>query len=73
MESQERILQSDHFCSHWLIKLPMKFFAPNMRYWQKSPSSSKSQIFLPIFPDLFRINKEQHALTISANPNLIIG
>ena len=28
MESQERILHSDHFCSHWLIKLSMKFFAP---------------------------------------------
>ena len=32
MESQERILQLDHFCSHWSIKLPMKFFAPIMRY-----------------------------------------
>ena len=31
-ESQERILQLDHFCSHWSIKLPMKFFAPIMRY-----------------------------------------
>ena len=25
-------MQLDHFCSHWLIKLPMKFFAPIMRY-----------------------------------------
>ena len=32
MESQERILQLDNFCSHWSIKLPMKFFAPIMRY-----------------------------------------
>ena len=32
MESQERILQLDHFCSHWSIKLPLKFFAPIMRY-----------------------------------------
>ena len=32
MESQERILQLDHSCSHWWIKLPMKFFAPIMRY-----------------------------------------
>ena len=31
-ESQERILQLDHFCSHWSIKLPIKFFAPIMRY-----------------------------------------
>ena len=32
MKSQERILQLDHFCRHWSIKLPMKFFAPIMRY-----------------------------------------
>ena len=32
MESQESILQLDHSCSHWWIKLPMKFFAPIMRY-----------------------------------------
>ena len=32
MESQERILLLDHFCSHRSIKLPMKFFAPIMRY-----------------------------------------
>ena len=25
-------MQLDHFCSHWWIKLPMKFFAPIMRY-----------------------------------------
>ena len=25
-------MQLDHFCSHWSIKLPMKFFAPIMRY-----------------------------------------
>ena len=25
-------MQLDHFCSHWLIKLPLKFFAPIMRY-----------------------------------------
>ena len=27
-------MQLDHFCSHWSIKLPMKFFAPIMRYWK---------------------------------------
>ena len=32
MESQETILQLDNFFSHWSIKLPMKFFAPIMRY-----------------------------------------
>ena len=25
-------MQLDHFCSHWSIKLTMKFFAPIMRY-----------------------------------------
>ena len=45
MESQERILQLDHFCSHWSIKLPMKFFAPIMRY----------RTLLLSFPEVLRL------------------
>ena len=40
-ESQERILLLDHFCSHWSIKLPMKFFAPIMRYNKFSLAESR--------------------------------
>ena len=46
MESQERILQLDHFCSHWSIKLPMKFFAPIMRYWDLTQISGSLRCLL---------------------------
>ena len=50
-ESQERILQLDHFCSHWSIKLPMKFFAPIMRYSRILRGLIKVSLISPLFSD----------------------
>ena len=57
MESQERILQLDHFCSHWSIKLLMKFFAPIMRYRELSERKEYCDSLVLIYSYISSFNK----------------